>query len=42
MKHPAAILAVRRFVEASTRIIPQNDEPRSITTKIMINVDVIL
>lgn len=33
IKHPAAILAVRRFVEASTRAIPQNDEPRSGTTK---------
>ena len=28
-KHPAAILAVRRFVEARMRTIPQNDEPRS-------------
>lgn len=29
MKQPAAILAVRRFVEASMKAIPQNDEPRS-------------
>ena len=28
-KHPAAILAVRRFVDASIKSIPQNDEPRS-------------
>jgi hypothetical protein len=29
MKQPAAILVVRRFVDASMKIIPQNDEPRS-------------
>lgn len=29
IKQPAAILAVRRFVEASIKAIPQNDEPRS-------------
>lgn len=29
IRQPAAILAVRSFVEASTRTIPQNDEPRS-------------
>lgn len=29
MKQPAAILVVRRFVEASIKTIPQNDEPRS-------------
>lgn len=29
MKQPAAILVVRRFVEASMKTIPQNDEPRS-------------
>lgn len=28
-KHPAAILAVRRFVDASIKTIPQKDEPRS-------------
>lgn len=28
-RQPAAILAVRRFVEASTKSIPQNEEPRS-------------
>lgn len=28
-KQPAAILAVVRFVDASTKAIPQNDEPRS-------------
>ena len=28
-KHPAAILAVKSFVDASTKAIPQNDEPRS-------------
>lgn len=28
-KQPAAILVVRRFVDASMKIIPQNDEPRS-------------
>lgn len=28
-KQPAAILAVRRFVDASIKAIPQNDEPRS-------------
>uniref|UniRef100_A0A7C8ZJP1 Uncharacterized protein n=1 Tax=Opuntia streptacantha TaxID=393608 RepID=A0A7C8ZJP1_OPUST len=27
-KHPAAILAVRRFVDAIIKTIPQNDEPR--------------
>ena len=32
-KHPAAILAVRRFVEASIKTIPQNDEPRSVEAK---------
>lgn len=29
IKHPAAILAVRRVVDASIKTIPQNDEPRS-------------
>lgn len=29
IKHPAAILAVRRFVDASIKTIPQKDEPRS-------------
>jgi hypothetical protein len=29
MKQPAAILVVRRFVDASMNTIPQNDEPRS-------------
>jgi len=29
IKQPAAIFAVRRFVEASIKAIPQNDEPRS-------------
>ena len=29
IKHPAAILAVRRFVDASIKIMPQKDEPRS-------------
>lgn len=29
MKQPAAIFAVRRFVDASMRTIPQKDEPRS-------------
>lgn len=29
IRQPAAILAVRSFVDASTRTIPQNDEPRS-------------
>lgn len=28
-KHPAAILAVRRFVDASIKTIPQKEEPRS-------------
>lgn len=28
-KQPAAILAVRRFVDASINVIPQNEEPRS-------------
>lgn len=28
-KQPAAILAVRRFVDANMNTIPQNDEPRS-------------
>lgn len=28
-KQPAAIRAVRRFVDASIKAIPQNDEPRS-------------
>ena len=28
-KHPAAILDVRRFVDASIKSIPQNDEPIS-------------
>ena len=28
-KQPAAILAVMRFVDASIKAIPQNDEPRS-------------
>jgi hypothetical protein len=28
-KQPAAILAVRIFVEARIKAIPQNDEPRS-------------
>lgn len=28
-KHPAAICAVRIFVDARIRIIPQNDDPRS-------------
>lgn len=29
MKQPAAILVVRRFVDASMKTIPQNEEPRS-------------
>lgn len=29
IRPPAAILALRSFVDASTRTIPQNDEPRS-------------
>ena len=29
-KHPAAILAARRFVDASIKTIPQNDDPRSV------------
>lgn len=29
IKQPAAILVVRRFVDASIKTIPQNDEPRS-------------
>jgi len=29
MKQPAAILVARRFVDASMKTIPQNDEPRS-------------
>lgn len=33
IRHPAAILAVRSFVDARMRTIPQNDEPRSITAK---------
>ena len=32
-KHPAAILAVRRLVEASIKTFPQNDEPRSVEAK---------
>ena len=28
-KQPAAILEVRRFVDANMKTIPQNDEPRS-------------
>lgn len=28
-KQPAAILAVRRFVDESIKTIPQNDDPRS-------------
>lgn len=28
-KHPAAIRAVRRFVDARIKSIPQKDEPRS-------------
>jgi len=28
-KHPAAILAARRFVDAIIKTIPQNEEPRS-------------
>jgi len=32
-KQPAAILAVRRFVEATIKAIPQNEEPRSGKTK---------
>ena len=35
IKHPAAILEVTRFVEASIRAIPQNDEPRSGTRQIL-------
>lgn len=30
IRQPAAILEVRRFVDASMRAIPQNDEPRSV------------
>jgi len=29
IKQPAAILAVRRFVDASINTMPQKDEPRS-------------
>lgn len=29
MKQSAAILVVRRFVDASMKTIPQNDEPKS-------------
>lgn len=29
MKQPATILVVRSFVDASTKTIPQNDDPRS-------------
>lgn len=29
IKQPAAILAVRRLVDAKIKTIPQNDEPRS-------------
>lgn len=28
-KHPAAILAVRRFVDARIKSIPQKDDPKS-------------
>lgn len=34
IRQPAAILAVRRFVDASMRTIPQNDEPRSMKDEI--------
>lgn len=30
IRQPAAILEERRFVEASMRAIPQNDDPRSV------------
>lgn len=33
IRQPAAILAVRSFVDASMRTIPQNDEPRSAIRK---------
>lgn len=33
IRQPAAILEVRRFVDASMRAIPQNDEPRSVIGK---------
>lgn len=28
-KHPAAILAAKRFVEANIKAIPQNEDPKS-------------
>lgn len=38
-KQPAAILAVRIFVEARIKAIPQNDEPRSRGKQIIKMVD---